>query len=52
MALDAGLTAVPLRPAAVFTVAFVVPGDRPLSPVTRAFADLVAAAYPGPPDQS
>jgi DNA-binding transcriptional LysR family regulator len=48
MAVDAGLTAVPLRPAAVFTVAFVVPRDRPLSPVTRAFADVVAAAYPGP----
>ncbi len=46
MAVEAGLAAVPLRPAAVFTMAFVVPRDRPLSPVTRAFAGLVAAAYP------
>jgi DNA-binding transcriptional LysR family regulator len=43
MALDAGLTAVPLRPAITFSMAFVVPSDRPLSPVTQAFAHLVAA---------
>jgi DNA-binding transcriptional LysR family regulator len=40
-----GLAGVPLRPATTFSVAFVVPADRPLSPVTRAFADLVAAAH-------
>ena len=40
---DAGLVGVPLRPAATFTVAFIVAADRPLSPVTQAFADLVAA---------
>jgi len=40
---DAGLAGVPLRPAATFTVAFIAAADRPLSPVTRAFADLVAA---------
>jgi hypothetical protein len=38
---------VPLQPAATFTVAFVVPAGRPLSPVTQAFADLVAATHPG-----
>jgi len=41
MIADAGLVGVPLRPTATFTVAFVVPADRPLSPVTQAFADLV-----------
>jgi DNA-binding transcriptional LysR family regulator len=38
---DAGLVGVPLRPAVTFSVAFVVGADRPLSPVTRAFAELV-----------
>jgi DNA-binding transcriptional LysR family regulator len=42
MIAEAGLARVPLRPAVTFTVAFVVPSDRPLSPVTQAFADLVA----------
>jgi DNA-binding transcriptional LysR family regulator len=37
----AGLAGVPLRPTASFVVAFIVPADRPLSPVTQAFADLV-----------
>jgi DNA-binding transcriptional LysR family regulator len=46
MAADADLTGVPLRPAIGFSMAFIIPSDRPLSPVTRAFADLVAAAYP------
>jgi DNA-binding transcriptional LysR family regulator len=41
MIADAGLVGVPLRPTATFTVAFIVPADRPLSPVTQAFADLV-----------
>jgi DNA-binding transcriptional LysR family regulator len=41
MIADAGLTGVPLRPAVTFTVAFIVPADRRLSPVTQAFADLV-----------
>jgi DNA-binding transcriptional LysR family regulator len=41
MIADAGLVGVPLRPTATFTVAFVVAADRPLSPVTQAFADLV-----------
>jgi len=45
MIADTGLTGVPLRPAATFTVAFIVPADRPLSPVTQAFADLVATTY-------
>jgi DNA-binding transcriptional LysR family regulator len=36
-----GLVGVPLRPAVTFSVAFVVAADRPLSPVTRAFAELV-----------
>jgi DNA-binding transcriptional LysR family regulator len=39
---SAGVTAVPVEPAVMFSVAFVTPGDRPLSPVTAAFADLVA----------
>jgi DNA-binding transcriptional LysR family regulator len=43
MIADAGLAGVPLRPAATFTVAFIVAADRTPSPVTRAFADLVAA---------
>jgi DNA-binding transcriptional LysR family regulator len=38
---DAGLAGVPLRPAATFTVAFIVAAGRPLSPVTQAFADLI-----------
>ena len=38
---DTGLVGVPLRPAVTFGVAFVVAADRPLSPVTRAFAELV-----------
>jgi DNA-binding transcriptional LysR family regulator len=45
---DAGLTGVPLRPTVMFTVAFIVASDRPLSPVTRAFADLVRTAYASP----
>jgi DNA-binding transcriptional LysR family regulator len=45
MIVDAGLTGVPLRPTATFTVAFIVPADRPLSPVTKAFADLVTATH-------
>ena len=45
MIADAGLTGVPLRPAATFTVAFIVAADRPLSPVTKAFADLVATTH-------
>jgi DNA-binding transcriptional LysR family regulator len=44
MAAEAGLAAVPLRPAITFSMAFVVPSDRPLSPVTEAFAALVTAA--------
>jgi DNA-binding transcriptional LysR family regulator len=53
MILDAGLAGVPLRPTAMFTVAFVVASDRPLSPVTRAFASLVRIAYPADsPDQA
>jgi DNA-binding transcriptional LysR family regulator len=40
-----GLTGVPLRPAITFSMAFVVPSDRALSPVTAAFADLVAETY-------
>ena len=40
---DAGLVGVPLRPAATFNIAYIVPA-RPLSPVTQAFTDLVAAA--------
>ncbi len=39
---SAGVTAVPVEPAVMFSVAFVTPGDRPLSPVTAAFAALVA----------
>jgi DNA-binding transcriptional LysR family regulator len=41
MIAEAGLAGVPLRPTMDFTIAFVVASDRPLSPVTRAFADLV-----------
>jgi DNA-binding transcriptional LysR family regulator len=41
MIADAGLAGVPLRPTATFRIAFIVADDRPLSPVTRAFADLV-----------
>jgi DNA-binding transcriptional LysR family regulator len=48
MAADAGLAGVPLRPAITFSMAFIVPSDRPLSPVTRAFAELVAATYQEP----
>jgi DNA-binding transcriptional LysR family regulator len=44
----AGLTAVPLRQAVTFNVTFVVPSNRPLSPVTRAFADLVRATHQRP----
>jgi DNA-binding transcriptional LysR family regulator len=44
MVADAGLTGVPLRPTATFSIAFIVAADRPPSPVTQAFADLVAAA--------
>lgn len=45
MIADVGLRAVPLRPAITFSMAFVVPSDRPLSPVAQAFADLVADAH-------
>jgi DNA-binding transcriptional LysR family regulator len=45
MIADAGLAGVPLQPTATFTVAFIVAADRPLSPVTRAFADLVTTTY-------
>jgi DNA-binding transcriptional LysR family regulator len=45
MVADAGLTGVPLRPTATFSVAFIVAADRPLSPVTQAFADLVATTH-------
>jgi DNA-binding transcriptional LysR family regulator len=38
---SAGLAGVPLEPAVTFSLAFVVPADRPLSPVTRAFAEMV-----------
>jgi hypothetical protein len=31
-----------------FGVALVVPSDRPLSPVAKAFADLVGATYGEP----
>jgi DNA-binding transcriptional LysR family regulator len=48
MTADAGLTGVPLRPTTTFSMAFVVPSDRPLSPVTRAFADLVATTREEP----
>jgi len=37
----AGLIGVPLRPGITFSMAFVVPAGRPLSPVTRAFAEMV-----------
>ena len=45
MIADAGLAGVPLRPTATFTVAFIVAAGRPLPPVTRAFADLVATTH-------
>jgi DNA-binding transcriptional LysR family regulator len=45
MIADAGLAGVPLRPTATFTVAFIVAADRPLPPVTRAFADLVNTTH-------
>jgi DNA-binding transcriptional LysR family regulator len=45
MAAEAGLTGVPLRPAITFSMAFIVASDRPLSPVTRAFADLVTTTH-------
>ncbi|HEY2075197.1 MAG TPA: LysR family transcriptional regulator [Streptosporangiaceae bacterium] len=45
MIMDAGLAGVPLRPTATFTVAFVVAADRPQSPVTKAFADLVRSTH-------
>jgi DNA-binding transcriptional LysR family regulator len=48
MIADAGLVGVPLRPTATFSVAFIVPADRPLSPVTQAFADLVTASRQQP----
>ena len=48
MIADAGLAGVPLRPTATFSVAFVVPADRPLSPVTQAFAVLVTASHQQP----
>lgn len=48
MAADSGLAAVPLNPAATFCIAFAVPSDRPLSPVTSAFADLVCSTYAHP----
>jgi DNA-binding transcriptional LysR family regulator len=44
MIADAGLTGVPLRPAATFSMAFIVAADRPPSPVTQALADLVTTA--------
>jgi DNA-binding transcriptional LysR family regulator len=43
--IGAGLVGVPVRPAVTFSVAYIVPADRSLSPVTRAFTDLVTAAY-------
>ena len=45
MIADAGLAGVPLQPAATFSVAFIVAAGRPLSPVTRAFADLVTTTH-------
>ena len=45
MIADAGLAGVPLRPTVDFTVAFIVAADRPLSPVSRAFADLVRTTH-------
>jgi DNA-binding transcriptional LysR family regulator len=45
---DAGLTGVPLRPTATFNVAFVISADRPPSPVTQAFTDLVTAIHQQP----
>ncbi|HEX8008876.1 MAG TPA: LysR substrate-binding domain-containing protein [Trebonia sp.] len=45
MIVAAGLAGVPLRPAATFTVAFIAAADRPLSPVTQAFTDLVTTTH-------
>lgn len=42
MIAGADLVGVPLRPTATFNVAFIVAADRLMSPVTKAFADLVA----------
>jgi DNA-binding transcriptional LysR family regulator len=44
MIAEAGRAGVPLRSTTDLTVALIVARDRPLSPVTRAFADLVAAS--------
>jgi DNA-binding transcriptional LysR family regulator len=44
MIADAGLVGVPLRPTATFNIAFVVPADRPRSPVAQAFTDLVVSS--------
>jgi len=44
MIADAGLVGVPLRPAATFSMAYIVAADRPLSPVTQAFTDLVTSS--------
>jgi DNA-binding transcriptional LysR family regulator len=58
MIADGGLAGVPLRPTATFNITYIVPA-RPLSPVTQAFTDLVAATNqqvrpdgqpPGSPD--
>jgi DNA-binding transcriptional LysR family regulator len=43
--LSKGLRYVRLQPTATFEVSFVVSSDRPLSPVTRAFVDLVNDEY-------
>jgi DNA-binding transcriptional LysR family regulator len=48
MTAEADLTGVPVRPAITFSMAFIVPADRPLSPVTRAFADLVTTTRQEP----
>jgi DNA-binding transcriptional LysR family regulator len=45
MIADAGLAGVPLRPTATFRMVFIVDAGRPLSPVTRAFADLVRTTH-------
>jgi DNA-binding transcriptional LysR family regulator len=42
---DAGLAGVPLRPTATFSVAYIVAADRPLSPVSQAFTDLVMTTH-------
>ena len=44
MIADAGLVGVPLRPAATFSMAYIVAADRPQSPVTQAFTDLVTSS--------